>query len=124
MSYQPRKVYDAAVLEGVALSGEIQRAAELAGVTKGTVYPAVTTAQCGSTPSPNDATVAADKHYITAVATITPGAGADDGSSVLYFRLYRDANAGADTYEGDAGLLSVDAHFESNKLGSNTQAPD
>lgn len=38
MSYQPRKVYDAAVLEGVALSGEIQRAAELAGVTKGTVY--------------------------------------------------------------------------------------
>lgn len=38
MSYQPRKAYEEAVIEGVELSGEIKRAAELAGVTEGTVH--------------------------------------------------------------------------------------
>lgn len=38
MSYQPRKVYDEALLEGVALSGEIKRAAELAGVTERAIH--------------------------------------------------------------------------------------
>jgi hypothetical protein len=90
----------------------------------GVVFPGTTTAQCGSTPAPNDANVVIDKHYITAVATVAPGTGADGGSSVFYFRLYRDANAGGDTYESRAGLLSADAHFESNKLGSNTQTSD
>lgn len=90
----------------------------------GVAFPATTTAQCSVTHGPADANVVVDRMYITEVATINPGTGADQASSVLYFRLYRDANDAADNYEGRAGLLSVDAHFESNKLGSNTQSPD
>lgn len=38
MTYQPRKVYDEALLEAVEAKGEIKRAAELAGVREQTVH--------------------------------------------------------------------------------------
>lgn len=90
----------------------------------GTTMPAATTALCGSTAYPDEEPVQY-RHYLTeASAHITPGAGADWGSSILYFRLYRDANNAADTYEGEAALLAVDFHFQSCKLGSSTELPD
>lgn len=89
----------------------------------GTAFPAVSNS-CSVTHGPADANVVIDRMYITNVADISPGTTADQASSVLYFRLYRDANDAADTYEGRAGLLSVDAHFESNKLGSDNVDPD
>ena len=91
----------------------------------GTTMPAATTALCGSTHAPADANVVQFRHYYTDLsAHITPGAGADQGSSILMFRLYRDANAGGDTYEGEAALLAIDFHYQSCKLGSKTEAPD
>ena len=90
-----------------------------------TTFPAATTALCGDTPTGTFEEPVQFRHYLTATtADITPGAGADGGSSVLYFRLYRDANAGADTYEGEAALISLDFHYKSCKLGSRTVVPD
>lgn len=90
-----------------------------------TTFPAATTALCGDTPAGTFEEPVQYRHYLTATtADITPGAGADAGSSVLYFRLYRDANAVADTYEGEAALVSVDFHYQSCKLGSMTVVPD
>jgi hypothetical protein len=86
-----------------------------------TVFPAPTTATCGLGP---DEEPVASKHYITAIGTLTPGTGADKGSSILYFRLYRDADHADDDYEHEAILLSIDGHFEANRLGSNTSTPD
>ena len=91
----------------------------------GVTFPVASTALCGDTPIGTFEEPVQFRHYLTpTTADITPGTGADAGSSVLYFRLYRDANAAADTYEGEAALVSVDFHYQSCKLGSVTVAPD
>ena len=59
------------------------------------------------------------KHQITSFGTLS---GTDKSiSSVLVCRLYRLPADAADTYTGDVGLLSIDFHFESDSLGSNTE---
>jgi hypothetical protein len=90
----------------------------------GVVFPSIVTAACATEPLPNDATIALDKHYITIIPAITPTTDQNTGSSVLYFRLYRNSANAADNYESDAGLLSVDAHFQSDKQGSQTAVPE
>lgn len=90
----------------------------------GVTMPGASTALCGSTSLPDEEPVQY-RHYLTELSShITPGAGADYGSSILYFRLYRDANAAADNYEGEAALLSFDIHYQSCKNGSKTELPD
>lgn len=61
------------------------------------------------------------KHEITEFAAMTPTADQQGMSSMLICRLWRDSANAADTYTGDVGLLYVDAHFELDKLGSNTE---
>lgn len=71
-----------------------------------------------------DANVTAGKHYITEFADLTPGTTADDISSILIGRLFRDSANAADTYNAanaDCGLLYIDAHVEMNSFGSNSE---
>jgi hypothetical protein len=39
--------------------------------------------------------------------------------SVLSFRLFRDPGDAADTYTGDAGLISIGCHIDNDSVGSN-----
>jgi len=42
-------------------------------------------------------------------------------SSILKCRLYRDPGDSADTFNGDAFILSIDFHIEVNMVGSREQ---
>jgi len=71
-----------------------------------------------------DANVRALKHYISAFSAITPGTGADGLSSILIGRLFRNSGDAGDTYDAagaKCGLLYIDAHYEINSIGSNTE---
>ena len=59
-------------------------------------------------------------HLITPLTTGNVGL---DGtgkkiSSILICRLWRNSNNSADTYQNDAGLLSLDFHYQINTVGS------
>ncbi len=79
------------------------------------------------TASGTEADITAHKHYISKFAALIPGTTADDVSSILIARLFRNsANAESqnDTYNADGakcGLLYIDAHYELDSLGSNTE---
>jgi hypothetical protein len=60
-------------------------------------------------------------HEITSFAALTPTSAQDGLSSTMICRLYRDSANAADTYTNKAGLLYIDAHYELDKLGSNTE---
>ena len=63
------------------------------------------------------------KHYITSFGTIT-GTGLRP-SAVLVGRISRLGTDDADTFTGDAVPLSLDIHFQQDKvLGSNDEIPD
>lgn len=62
----------------------------------------------------------ADKHLITALGTLTPSGTQDKISSVLMCRFYRKSGDDADTYNGNAAVLSVDFHYEMDGIGSHT----
>lgn len=61
-----------------------------------------------------------DKHLITGFSSITPNANQGKISSILMCRLYRNSSNAADTYTGNAALLSFDLHYEIDALGSAT----
>ncbi len=63
----------------------------------------------------------ADKHLITPLGTLTPNGNQDKISSILMCRFYRKSGDSADTYNGDAAVLSVDFHYEMDGIGSHTQ---
>lgn len=72
----------------------------------------------------DDANITAHKHYISKFTALTPGTTADDISSVLIGRLFRDSADAGDTYNAagaKCGLLYIDAHFQLNSLGSNEE---
>jgi hypothetical protein len=73
------------------------------------------------TTTSGDATLVADKHYMSNFATITlptPGV-----SSMLICRLFRNATDGTDdTYDDDAGVLEIDFHYPIDTIGSRTIA--
>jgi hypothetical protein len=69
----------------------------------------------------NDPDVTAGKHYLTEFPDITPGTTADNVSSILIGRVFRDSANAADTYNAagaKCGLLYIDAHVELNSPGS------
>lgn len=61
------------------------------------------------------------EHTISSMSEITGTTFKE--SQILNCRLYRDATDAADTYTGDAALLSFDFHFEVEKLGTTTEIP-
>jgi hypothetical protein len=63
----------------------------------------------------------ADKHMITSFASITPSNTQDKISSLLMCRFYRKSGDAADTYNGNAAVLSVDFHYEIDGFGSRTE---
>lgn len=70
-----------------------------------------TSIQCSSDPA--DGT--AFKHQMTPQIELD---GTGKGlSSMIVARIYRDANAGSDTYAADAALLEFDIHYIKNKMG-------
>lgn len=72
-------------------------------------------------PVSGDTGTTAYKHQITEFAGLTPDSSQDGLSSILICRLWRDSANAADTYSGDVGLLYIDAHYEIDKMGSNSQ---
>lgn len=78
-----------------------------------------TTIASGNSHVPADASLVADRHYLTEMAEIS-GAGIDSVSSMLICRAYRDATGGlgTDDYDNDAALLEVDFHYEIDAAGS------
>ena len=77
----------------------------------------VTTLAYGVTPTPADADLTQYRHYLTAVATLTPSGAQAGASSILIGRLFRDSANAADTYTGKAGLLYIDCHYRLSRLG-------
>jgi hypothetical protein len=72
----------------------------------------------------SEADITANKHYITAFAALSPGSTADDLSSVLIGRLFRNSSNAADTYNATGakcGLLYIDAHYQLARIGSNDE---
>ena len=72
----------------------------------------------------SEADVTANKHYITAFTALSPGSTADDLSSVLIGRLFRNSSNAADTYNATGakcGLLYIDAHYQLARIGSNDE---
>jgi hypothetical protein len=63
-----------------------------------------------------------NKHKIHAVFSSTPPAGSHE-SAILLVYLKRTNGAGADTYTGDLGILSVDTHVQKIRLGSIAELP-
>jgi hypothetical protein len=69
----------------------------------------------------SEADIVANKHYITAFTALSPGSTADDLSSVLIGRVFRDSANAADTYNATGakcGLLYIDAHYQLARIGS------
>lgn len=72
----------------------------------------------------DDANITAHKHYISKFSAITPSTDQDGISSILIGRLFRNSSAAEDTYNesgAKCGLLYIDAHYEVNSFGSNTE---
>ena len=84
----------------------------------GATFPAVTTVYATTIVGGGDITVA-DEHLITSFDPITMTG--NTISTILVCRLFRNSSNAADTYSGTAGLLSIDWHFEIDKIGSSTE---
>lgn len=61
-----------------------------------------------------------DKHLLASFPSITPSTSQDKISSILMCRFWRKSADAADTYSGNAALLSFDIHYEIDGFGSNT----
>jgi hypothetical protein len=69
------------------------------------------------TTTSGDATLVADKHYMSNFTAIANGS--HTISSMLVCRIFRNAtDATDDTYDDDAGLLEIDFHYEADMVGS------
>jgi hypothetical protein len=60
-----------------------------------------------------------DKHYIAGFPSVD--ATGKKISSILMCRLFRNSTNAADTYGGNAALLSFDIHYEIDAIGSRLQ---
>ena len=80
-------------------------------------------------PAISTSTVVATGGFTQGIHTITPLTTANVGldatgkkvSSFLICRIWRDSSRGADTYNWDTGVLSLDFHYEMNTFGSHTE---
>lgn len=71
-----------------------------------------------------DPDITVGKHYISEFGDLTPGTSADGLSSILIGRLFRFSGDASDTYNvagNKCGLLYIDAHYQSNSLGSDEE---
>ena len=71
-----------------------------------------------------DPNITAGKHYISEFTAITPGTDANNISSIIIGRLFRDSANAGDTYNAatnKCGLLYIDAHYEVDSFGSDTE---
>ena len=84
----------------------------------GGTFPAVTTVYGTTIVGGGDITVA-NEHMITSFDPITMTG--NTISTILSCRLFRNSSNAADTYTGTAGVLSIDWHFEIDKIGSSTE---
>lgn len=91
---------------------------EYAWANIGETFPTNTLIVTASDHLPADANVVAGKHYLTPFTPITPGAAQDEISTMLICRLFRKSADGADNYEGDAGILQFDIHYQIDTMGS------
>jgi hypothetical protein len=75
----------------------------------------------GSVTVPADALLVKSRHYLTPLKT-SGGTGilgtGKTISSMLICRIYRLPTASEDTFEGKAGVLEVDFHYQINTIGS------
>lgn len=59
------------------------------------------------------------------ISSLTSGSGLDGTgkkiSSILICRIWRNSSNAADTYTDDAGLLSLDFHYQIDTVGSRAQ---
>jgi hypothetical protein len=62
-----------------------------------------------------------DKHLITSFNGLTPDNTQDKISSILMCRFFRKSGDAADTYNGNAAVLSVDFHYQMDGIGSHTE---
>lgn len=72
----------------------------------------------------SDPNITAGKHYISEFTAITPGTDANNISSIIIGRLFRDSANAGDTYNAatnKCGLLYIDAHYEVDSFGSDTE---
>lgn len=84
----------------------------------GGTFPATATVYGTTIVGGGDITVA-NEHMITSFDAITMTG--NTISTILSCRLFRNSSNAADTYTGTAGLLSIDWHFEVDKVGSRTE---
>lgn len=82
------------------------------------VFPSITTSTIVA--SPTSGRFVQNAHYITALTASNEGI---DGtgkkiSSILICRIWRNANAPADTYGDDAGAMFIDFHIQTDGFGS------
>ena len=64
------------------------------------------------------------KHYLTEWASLTPTTDQSGTSSIIIGRVFRNSSDAADTYNvagNKCGLLYIDAHFQIDSLGSDTE---
>ncbi|MFA5376075.1 MAG: hypothetical protein WC455_10050 [Dehalococcoidia bacterium] len=68
---------------------------------------------------------AANTHYVSDIVEDIGPLSGEHNSSILLVKVTRNsAGDGADTYTGNFGLLYMDAHFQTNRLGSANEYTD
>ncbi len=103
-----------------ALNATVSWGLECAYAPIGSVF-VTSTVKYSNTHYPADATLVADKHYLTIWSPITlTGSGI---SSMQSCRMFRDADGVGltDNYDDDAFALEFDEHIENDSLGSNEE---
>jgi hypothetical protein len=61
------------------------------------------------------------QHLVTVFDPLTPGSTPDKAGSVLMCRFFRKGGDAADTYNGNAAVLSIDFHYEIGAVGNRTE---
>jgi hypothetical protein len=62
-----------------------------------------------------------NQHTITSFTGLSPTTSEDGLSTILIGRVFRNSSNASDTYTGKVGLLSMDAHFQMARLGSDEE---
>jgi hypothetical protein len=87
----------------------------------GEVFPGTTIITGTTVATPNTGSIALYEHVITPLGTGGIVATGKTLSSMLVCRLFRNSSAGTDTYNGEAGLLEIDFHYQIDSDGSNQE---
>jgi hypothetical protein len=83
------------------------------------VFPATATIYATAPYSPPSTTPTIDTHYLTEFAEISMTG--KTVSCIMLGRIFRNSSNAADTFTGTAGLVSIDAHYQLDSLGSSSE---